>query len=169
MKDKVPTEEQDSKIVPKNNNQPSQSITHFLHVPVRRRKARAERAERAERVANATRAANRMMSGSPDHGLWQRRGWLIMMRMRHRRSLARPEGWLARFRPRIGRPRKVQYARATLASKTANMSHENVLGDLNTSGVELEAGKSNWNFVRAVVMMVEMGEEGLFRHVITYL
>lgn len=101
--------------------------------------------------------------------MWQARGWLIMMRARHQGCLARPEGRLARFRQCVQSPQKLKYSSETLISNSMTASDGVLLGNLSTSEVELEAGSSNGNLVQAVLMVVEIEEEGLFRHVITYL
>lgn len=95
--------------------------------------------------------------------MWSERGWLILLRRRHERSLARPEGRLAKFRQRIFRgPRKLAYTGTTSGGRNTSSS---------VVEVDLEEGgcSSDWGLVRTVVTVVEIQEEGLFRHIVTYL
>ncbi|CAM9991916.1 unnamed protein product [Ectocarpus fasciculatus] len=96
----------------------------------------------------------------PGQNTWQARGWLIMMRARHQRSLARCTGWRARFwkLERYDEASIIKYAMKDVM--TGQTSPEIEL---------LEAGRLKMNFVRTVMAVVEIEEEGLFRHIITYL
>ncbi|CAM9662701.1 unnamed protein product [Ectocarpus sp. 6 AP-2014] len=96
----------------------------------------------------------------PSQKSWQARGWLIMMRGRHRRSLARSKGWRARLRKleRYDEANIIKYAM------------RDFMGGQTPPEIELlEAGRLKMNFVRAVIAVVEIEEEGLFRHIISYL
>ncbi|CAN0524153.1 unnamed protein product, partial [Ectocarpus sp. 8 AP-2014] len=105
------------------------------------------------------RAVNRLRT-FPDHRRWHARGWLIMLRARHQRSLARSRGWPVRLR-------KLEcYNKANIAK----YAMRNFMGDQSSPDLELlEGGRSRMNFVRAVTTVVETNEEGLFRHIIKFL
>ncbi|CAM9676117.1 unnamed protein product [Ectocarpus sp. 12 AP-2014] len=91
----------------------------------------------------------------PDHRRWRARGWLIMMRARHQRSLGRSKGWPVE-----------QYNKANITK----YAMRNYMGDQSSPELELlEAGRSRMNFVQAVMAVVETNEEGLFRHIISFL
>ncbi|CAN0097783.1 unnamed protein product [Ectocarpus fasciculatus] len=96
----------------------------------------------------------------PGQTTWQARGWLIMMRARHQRSLARSTGWRARLwkLERYDEASIIKYAMKDVM--TGQTSPEIEL---------LEAGRLKMNFVRTVMAVVEIEEPGLFRHIITYL
>ncbi|CAN0287569.1 unnamed protein product, partial [Ectocarpus fasciculatus] len=96
----------------------------------------------------------------PGKKTWQARGWLIMMRARHQRSLARSTGWRARLwkLERYDEASIIKYAMKDVM--TGQTSPEIEL---------LEAGRLKMNFVRTVMAVAEIEEEGLFRHIITYL
>ncbi|CAN0505041.1 unnamed protein product [Ectocarpus sp. 12 AP-2014] len=96
----------------------------------------------------------------PDHKRWRARGWLIMLRARHQRLLARSKGWPIRLRKleRYNMPNIAKYAT------------RNFMGDQSSPELELlEAGRSRMSFVRAVMAVVEINEEGLFHHIIKFL
>ncbi|CAM9730071.1 unnamed protein product [Ectocarpus sp. 6 AP-2014] len=96
----------------------------------------------------------------PDHRWWHARGWLIMLRARHQRSLARSRGWPVRSR-KLERYNKANIEKYALKS---------FMGDQSPPELErLEAGRSRMNFVRTVMAVVETNEEGLFRHIISFL
>jgi len=87
-----------------------------------------------------------------------------MMRARHQRSLIRSpsawrsEGWLARLRWCCQRPRELEYP-IPMTTTTSSVSD-----------IELqELGRGDVNFVSAVVKSVAIEEEGLFRHIVTYI
>ncbi|CAN0531547.1 unnamed protein product, partial [Ectocarpus sp. 8 AP-2014] len=96
----------------------------------------------------------------PGQKSWQARGWLIMMRARHERSSERSKGWRARLRKleRYDEANTIKYAMRDLMGGQAPPEIE-----------LLEAGRLKMNFVRTVIAAVEIKEEGLFRHIITYL
>ncbi|CAN0414747.1 unnamed protein product [Ectocarpus sp. 12 AP-2014] len=94
----------------------------------------------------------------PGQKSWQAWGWLIMMRARRQRSSARTKGWRARLR-------KLDYYDEANIMKYAM---RDFMGG-QTPPELLEAGKLKMNFARAVMAVVEINEEGLFRHIITYL
>lgn len=86
-----------------------------------------------------------------------------MLRARHRNSLLRSDKgwrlWGATFTER----------KRGIATTTAVTSVQNAHGQ-STADVELvEEGRSGWDFGRAVVTVVEIEEEVLFRNIITYL
>ncbi|CAM9356416.1 unnamed protein product [Ectocarpus sp. 4 AP-2014] len=96
----------------------------------------------------------------PGQESWQARGWLIMVRARRQRSSARSKGWRARLR-------KLELYDETNIIKYAM---RDFMGGQTPPEVELlEAGRLKMNFVRTVMAVVEISEEGLFRHIITYL
>ncbi|CAM9713826.1 unnamed protein product [Ectocarpus sp. 13 AM-2016] len=96
----------------------------------------------------------------PDQKMWKARGWLIMMRARRQRSSARPKGWRTRFR-------KLEHHDEANIIKYAM---RDFMGGQTPPEIELlEAGRLKMNFVRVVMAVVEISEEGLFRHIITYL
>ncbi len=83
-----------------------------------------------------------------------------MMRTRNRGSFARrPESWLVRFGRCFRRP-------LDLPRSTAMVNPKSTVSDIEL----LEFGR-RWetNFVGAVVKLVEIEEEGLFRQVVTYI
>ncbi|CAM9932533.1 unnamed protein product [Ectocarpus sp. 12 AP-2014] len=95
-----------------------------------------------------------------DHRMWHAGGWLIMMRARRQNTFARPKAWPVRLR------KNERDNEATIIKLALRDS----IGDLAPPEIELvEAGSSEMNFVRAVIAVVELNEEGLFRHIITYL
>ena len=108
------------------------------------------------RAESARLEANRLRS-MPEYQLWLRRGWLVMMRGRYQISLARkPRGCAARLRPCFERPPK--------------LAHSNAIENTRVADVELlEVGKNENVFARVVFMAVEIEEEGIFRHIVTYL
>ncbi|CAM9627792.1 unnamed protein product, partial [Ectocarpus sp. 4 AP-2014] len=96
----------------------------------------------------------------PGQKSWQARGWLIMMRARHKKSLARSKGWWARLRKleRYDEANIIKYAM------------RDFMGGQTPPEIELlEAGRLKMNFVRAVMAVVEIEEDGLFRLIISYL
>ncbi|CAM9439358.1 unnamed protein product [Ectocarpus fasciculatus] len=96
----------------------------------------------------------------PGQTTWQARGWLIMMRARHQRSLARSTDWRARLW-------KLERFEETSIIKYAM---KDVMTGQTPPEIELlEAGRLRMNFVRTVMAVVEIKEPGLFRHIITYL
>eukprot|EP00903_Cladosiphon_okamuranus_P020545 g18858.t1 len=117
----------------------------------------------------------------PISGKWPDRGWLVMLRARDRRALAKS--------PRRRVPlalccRHFRRARPTLRStvvvsdaasrSTAVVSNAAVAreGDeaLEEGDVErCEDGGSGLEFTRTVVRVVEIEEEGLFRNIVSYL
>ncbi|CAN0459324.1 unnamed protein product [Ectocarpus sp. 12 AP-2014] len=96
----------------------------------------------------------------PDQKSWKARGWLIMMRARRQRSSARPKGWRTRSR-------KLEHHDEATIIKYAMKDF--VDGQAPPEIELLEAGRLKMNFVRVVMAVVEIPEEGLFRHIITYL
>ncbi|CAM9349526.1 unnamed protein product [Ectocarpus fasciculatus] len=96
----------------------------------------------------------------PDHRSWRARGWLIMMRARHQRSLARSKSWPVRLR-KLERYNEVNIVKYAM---------RDFMGDQTPPEIELlEAGRTKMNFVRSVMAVVEINEEGLFRHIIKFL
>ncbi|CAM9194011.1 unnamed protein product [Ectocarpus sp. 12 AP-2014] len=96
----------------------------------------------------------------PGQKRWEARGWLIMMWARRQRSSARSEGWRARLR------KLDHYDEANIIK----YAMRDFMGGQTPPEIELlEAGRLKMNFVRTVMAVVEMNEEGLFRHIITYL
>ena len=75
-----------------------------------------------------------------------------MMRARHQRSLSTPEGWLAKPRGCFKR-RQLTYSRET--ARVSNIDH-------------LEMGRDDSTFAPVVFTVVELQEEGLFRHITAY-
>ncbi|CAM9640663.1 unnamed protein product, partial [Ectocarpus sp. 8 AP-2014] len=102
------------------------------------------------RQAERRRAMERLLS-FPGQRRWYAGGWLIMIRTRHQRSLARPKGWSIRLR------------------KLERFNEANIVHNIPPEIELLEAGRSRMNFVRAVMAVVEINEEGLFRHIISFL
>ncbi|CAN0066974.1 unnamed protein product [Ectocarpus fasciculatus] len=96
----------------------------------------------------------------PGKKTWQARGWLIMMRARHRRSLARSTDWRARLW-------KLERYDETSIIKDA--MKDAMTGQTSPEIELLEAGRLRMNFVRTVLAVIEIEEEGLFRHITTYL
>ncbi|CAN0342003.1 unnamed protein product [Ectocarpus fasciculatus] len=96
----------------------------------------------------------------PDQKKWKARGWLIMMRARRQWSSTRSKGWPARLR-------KLERYDETNIIKDAMRVFQG--GQTPPEIEQLEAGRLKMNFVRAVMAVVEINEEGLFRHIITYL
>ncbi|CAM9835941.1 unnamed protein product [Ectocarpus sp. 12 AP-2014] len=95
-----------------------------------------------------------------NHRMWHAGGWLIMMRARRQHTFARPKAWPVRLR------QIEHYNEATIIKFALRDS----IGDLAPPETELlDAGSSKMNFVRAVIAVVELNEEELFRHIITYL
>ncbi|CAM9361947.1 unnamed protein product [Ectocarpus sp. 12 AP-2014] len=105
-------------------------------------------------------AARRKTQRFSDQKSWKARGWLIMMRARRQRSSARPKGWRTRFR------KLEHYDEANIIK---NAMKDFVDGQAPPEIELLEAGRLKMNFVRVVMAVVEIPEEGLFRHIITYL
>ncbi|CAM9662563.1 unnamed protein product [Ectocarpus sp. 6 AP-2014] len=97
----------------------------------------------------------------PGQNSWQARGWLIMMRARHERSSsARSKGWQTSLRE------LECYDEANIIK----YAMRDFMGGQTPPEIELlEAGRLKMNFVQAVIAVVETHEEGLFRHIITYL
>ncbi|CAN0095224.1 unnamed protein product [Ectocarpus sp. 4 AP-2014] len=96
----------------------------------------------------------------PGQRSWQARGWLIMMRARRQRSLARSKGRQARLR-------KLEHYDETNIMKYAM---RDVMGGQIPPEIQLlEAGMLKKNLVLTVIEVVGINEEGLFRHIITYL
>ncbi|CAM9730103.1 unnamed protein product [Ectocarpus sp. 6 AP-2014] len=110
---------------------------HHFYVVVPRQAARERAVERLRRF--------------PGQRRWHAGGWLIMIRTRHQRSLARPKGWPIRLR------------------KLERYNEANIVHKIPPELELLEAGRSRMNFVRAVTAVVEINEEGLFRHIISFL
>ncbi|CAM9438871.1 unnamed protein product [Ectocarpus sp. 8 AP-2014] len=96
------------------------------------------------------RAVNRLRR-FPGQRRWHAGGWLVMMRSRHQRSLARSKGWPVRF------------------WKLERYNKANIVNKIPPELELLEAGRSRMNFVLAVMAVVETNEEGLFRHIISFL
>ncbi|CBN77286.1 hypothetical protein Esi_0044_0062 [Ectocarpus siliculosus] len=83
-----------------------------------------------------------------------------MMRARRQRSLARSKGWQARLR------KLDHYDEANIMK----YAMRDFMGSQTPPEIELlEAGRLKMNFVRAVTAAIEIPEEGLFRHIISYL
>ncbi|CBN77271.1 expressed unknown protein [Ectocarpus siliculosus] len=84
-----------------------------------------------------------------------------MMRARHERSSsARSKGWRARLR------KLERYDEASIIK----YAMRDFMGGQTPPEIELlEAGRLKMNFVRAVIAVVEIQEEGLFRHIMSYL
>ncbi|CAN0024772.1 unnamed protein product [Ectocarpus sp. 8 AP-2014] len=96
----------------------------------------------------------------PGQESWQARGWLIMMRARRQGSSERSKGWPARLR------KLKQYDEASIVKYATR----DFMGGQTPPEIELlEAGRLKMNFVRTVIAVVEINEDGLFRHIITYL
>ncbi|CAN0193551.1 unnamed protein product [Ectocarpus sp. 8 AP-2014] len=96
----------------------------------------------------------------PGQESWQARGWLIMMRVRRQRSSERSKGWPARLR------KLKQYDEASIMKDAMR----DFMGGQTPPEIELlEAGRLKMNFVRTVIAVVEIPEDGLFRHIMTYL
>ncbi|CAN0533765.1 unnamed protein product [Ectocarpus sp. 8 AP-2014] len=97
----------------------------------------------------------------PGQKTWQARGWLIMMRARHQgSSSARSKGSRARLR------KLERYDEASIIT----YAMRDFMGGQTPPDIELlEAGKLKMNFVRTVIAVGEIKEEGLFRHIISYL
>eukprot|EP00903_Cladosiphon_okamuranus_P019194 g17653.t1 len=97
-------------------------------------------------------------------GKWGDRGWIVMLRTRHRKSLLRSStGWGLGYK--FGKRKGSTTARLpAVASVREARGHS-------ASDVELaEMGRSvGWDFRRAVVTVVQIEEEGLFRNIVTYL
>lgn len=93
-----------------------------------------------------------------------------MMRARHQRSLARPEGYMAKLRRlREGRRKySVEIPTATSGGpvRPGNQDDSDIY---NIELAEEGLSASRTGFRKAVVTVVEIEEEGLFRHIITYL
>ncbi|CAM9790486.1 unnamed protein product [Scytosiphon promiscuus] len=105
-------------------------------------------------------------------GKWEHRGWLVMMRARHRRSSLRTKkSWLPW--PDLLRPKQRQLTASAAVGSTfqpGSGTQGTGAGTPTLSELELaEAGRSDWNFARAVTAVVEMEEEGLFRSIVTYI
>ncbi|CAN0254444.1 unnamed protein product [Scytosiphon promiscuus] len=105
-------------------------------------------------------------------GKWEHRGWLVMMRARHRRSLLRTKkSWLPW--PNLLRPEQRQLnasAAVSSAFQPRSGTRATGAGTPALSEFELaEAGGFDRNFAQAVTAVVEMEEEGLFRSIVTYL
>eukprot|EP00752_Nemacystus_decipiens_P018626 g16700.t1 len=90
-------------------------------------------------------------------GKWTDRGWIVMLRARHRKPLQKSsQGWGL-------------WTKFTTRKGGTVMNVQDAL-ERSTADVELgEQGRSGWNFRRAVEKVVDMEEEGLFRNIITYL
>ncbi|CAN0092907.1 unnamed protein product [Ectocarpus fasciculatus] len=122
---------------------------------------------RRSRPAARRSAGSRVRSSPPVPNTWREGGWLVMMRARHQRSLARPKGYMAKLRQlREGRRKySVEFPTATSGGPVR-------AGNQDDSDIELaEEGlsASRTGFRRVVVTVVAIEEEGLFRHIITYL
>jgi len=117
---------------------------------------------REARRQNRNRTVARLQQYS-SRGRWRDRGWLVVMRARYLRMLsaARRNGWAARLTGRSRRSPEV-----TLFNKA---TRRKAAGRPTTSDIDVEAGSGKREFVWAVVTVVEMEEEGLFRHVLSYL
>ncbi|CAN0133592.1 unnamed protein product [Ectocarpus fasciculatus] len=102
------------------------------------------------RRAERERAVELLLIFSDDRR-WRARGWLIMMRARHQRSLARSKS----------RPVRLQ--------ELERYSEANIITIIPPEIELLEGGLFNITFVRAVMAVVETHEEGLFRHIIKFL
>ncbi|CAM9790555.1 unnamed protein product [Scytosiphon promiscuus] len=105
-------------------------------------------------------------------GKWEHRGWLVMMRARHRRSLLRTKkNWLPW--PDLLWPKQRQLTASAAVGSTFQPGSGNQgtgAGTPALSELELaEAGRSDRNFAQAVTAVVEMEEEGLFRSIVTYI
>ncbi|CBJ29963.1 expressed unknown protein [Ectocarpus siliculosus] len=74
-----------------------------------------------------------------------------MLRARHQRSLGRSTGWPVRLR------------------KLERYNKANIFNKIPPELELLEAGRSRMNFARAAMAVVETNEEGLFRHIISFL
>ena len=123
---------------------------------------------------------------------WQERGWLILMRARHKRFLARSTGWMNRLGWRRGwtvwsigcRRRHGLSAVLADSSEASDLLEgtEDTTGRGTGSGLDargennfdeqlqlLEAGSACSSFAWAVMTVVEIEEEGLFRNIVAYL
>lgn len=92
-----------------------------------------------------------------------------MMRSRHQGFVTRNEGWLARLTSHGRRTPKLTNADETTTFKPSTTDQIDTADQSASDIQELEEGRSKASFVQAVVTVVEIAEEGLFRHIITYL
>ncbi|CAM9877608.1 unnamed protein product [Scytosiphon promiscuus] len=107
---------------------------------------------------------------------WENRGWLVMLRVRYLRSLAQTQN--THWRPPFRTGRKGQTNRRPFKLDVISGAHAAV-GDeqqtrLGQMGREedVERGKVSWfdlDFAKVVAHITEIGEEGLFREVISFI
>lgn len=94
---------------------------------------------------------------------WEKRGWLVMLRARHLASLekARDGWWRLDFLRRNGSKRRPFSLRGMMGTDAVIHALRDVeLGELPTS---------RWELTRVVANVIEVGEEGIFRHVVMFL
>ena len=96
------------------------------------------------------------MRGLPGYQRWLRRGWLVMMRARHLRALTRQTGCLARLRQFFGGAKKLPDADPIIKTMVSDVEL-------------LEMGRDGNSLAWVVFTVVELEEEGLFRHIVEHL
>lgn len=101
---------------------------------------------------------------------WNRRGWLVMLRARHNIFLAQPQqdsqSWLCKRKLRD----LCGITRVTVCDPLATAGDEPAVGTQGTTDIELcEQGTHDQEFHQAVVSVVGIMEEGLFRRITLYL
>lgn len=112
---------------------------------------------------------------------WAHRGWIVMLRARHQVFLAqqqqqapkKPRVWLClrKAKDLCGITRAtMENPLSTAAGEPSTGSRDaDIDGDIDIYVEQCEEGRSDLEFERAVVSVVGIAEEGLFRHVILYL
>ncbi|CAM9877541.1 unnamed protein product [Scytosiphon promiscuus] len=94
---------------------------------------------------------------------WADRGWLVMLRVRYMRSLERIQNtpWRPSFRiARKGKTKRRPFKLDVISRTHAAVAEDVELGEV--SGFDLE-------FAKVVAHITEIGEEGLFRQVISFI
>eukprot|EP00752_Nemacystus_decipiens_P001712 g1658.t1 len=130
-------------------------------------------ARRARSATSRRRAAIDCLSNFPCESKqrWRSRGWLVLLRARHQRYLARQEqrsrSW--RCRRKLKHLYGITWAATNDPLDVAGV--ECLVGAKRTEDIAeaCEEGYSHQEFARAVISVVGIVEEGLFRDIVSFL